>query len=109
MSVDPFQGKIIPKQLKRTTRLTDEERQEIIELHKTGQHSMRKLGRDFGVSYRLIRFILNPEELIRAKQQFAERQAEGRYYDKDKHRVAMQRHRAYKRQLDQDNKLIEKK
>jgi hypothetical protein len=47
--------------------------------------SQRELARMFGVSRSLIRYIVMPEKLERAKVLFAERQMDGRYYDRVKH------------------------
>lgn len=56
---------------------------------------IRALAREYGVDKRTIQFIADPERL---KQNRALRKKRGgwkRYYDKEKHRVYMQRHRAH--------------
>lgn len=87
-----------PKHDKRF-KLTDEDRANIREEYATGMTSQRNLAQKYGVSRRLIQFILNPEKQKVAKQQFAARQKEGRYYDKEKHKVYVQKHRKHKKDL----------
>lgn len=55
--------------------------------------SHRQLAREYGVSKRLIQFILNPEKQAIAKRQFRERQKTGIYYSKEKQREYMRTHR----------------
>ena len=40
--------------------------------------------------------IINPERLARVKQLSVERRKDGRYYNKEKHRLAIKNTRAYK-------------
>ncbi len=63
----------------------------------TGTTSQRKLARKYNVSRKLIQYILNPEMQARDKERFKERQADGRYYDTDKHRAGMRKYRQKKR------------
>lgn len=102
-------GLLIPQEYKASTRISDEDRLEVVRLRKEnpGYWSQRKLASKFGVSRRLITFILDPEKAQRAKELFAERQKTGRYYDKEKRKFEMRRHRAYKRQLFEEGKLID--
>lgn len=55
--------------------------------------SHRQLAREYGVSKRLIQFILNPEKQAIAKRQYRERQKTGIYYSKEKQREYMRTHR----------------
>jgi len=80
-------------------KLTDEQREKIRNDYDTGEISIRGLERKYGVSRRLIQFILFPERLEKAKRDFAQRQREGRYYDKDKHKEYMKKHREHKKDL----------
>lgn len=61
--------------------------------------SYRATAKQYNVSRRLVQFIVDPSKRERAKKQFKERQEDGRYYDREKQRLAAQRHRAYKRRL----------
>lgn len=91
----------------RRVKLTDEDRVKIVEEYKTGLISQRKLAEKYGVSRRLIQFILNPEKHEIAKKQYRERQKDGRYYDREKHREYMRRHRQHKKKLYQEGLLKE--
>lgn len=86
-------------------KLTDEDRENIVKDYATGQFSQRGLAEKYGVSRRLIQFTLNPEKLEVVKKQFAERQKDGRYYDKDKHREYMKKHREHKIELNKKGLL----
>lgn len=87
-----------PKYDKRV-KLTDEDRESIREEYASGVISQNTLAKKYGVSKRLVQFILNPEKQEIAKQQFAERQKDGRYYDKDKNNEYMRNHREHKKDL----------
>lgn len=87
-----------PKHDKRV-KLSDEQRENIKKDYATGEISIRGLERKYGVSRRLIQFILFPERQEKAKKDFAERQKDGRYYDKDKHKEYTKIHRNHKKDL----------
>lgn len=98
----------IPLEYNANAKLTLKDRAEIYELYKSGRYSQRQLAAKFGVSRRLIQFYANPDKLARHKEASAERQADGRYYDKDKHREYMRKHRQYKQSLYLDGKTVDK-
>jgi transposase len=104
----PFEkeGKLIPTHLKRSAKLTDKQRAEIRE--NVDGLSQRALAKRYGVSRRLITFILNPEKLAENKKRRAERGGSTIYYDRETHTKAMRDHRRYKKRLDQA-KLLEDK
>lgn len=77
-------------------RITD--KIEIIRLHAEGV-GILQLSRDYRVSRRLIQFVLFPERLETVKQHREDRGGTMQYYDKDKHRIAMQTHRDHKRKV----------
>jgi DNA invertase Pin-like site-specific DNA recombinase len=85
-------------------KLTDAQREEIREQHAQGA-SQRQLAVHFGVSRRLVSFILDPEKEARQKQQFAERRKDGRYYDPQKHTEQIREHRRHKHKLYTEGKL----
>lgn len=87
------------KKLDKRIKLTDEDRKMIPIEYAKGDTSYNKLATKYGVSKKLIQMVVNPEIKERNKQQFKERQSDGRYYDKDKHRAYTQKHREYKREL----------
>lgn len=80
-------------------KLTDQDREKIREEYATGLISQNNLAKKYGVSKRLVQFILKPEKQEVAKQQFAARRKDGRYYDKDKHREYVKKHRNHKKDL----------
>jgi transposase-like protein len=80
-------------------KLTTEDKENIVKEYATGAISIHGLARKYGVSKRTIQFTLFPERKEKAKQQYAERQKDGRYYDKKKHNEHMKRHRDHKKNL----------
>ena len=100
----PRKSDIIPinnPKLDKRVKLTDEQRNEI-HANKQGL-SQRKLAKAYGVSRRLITFILDPEK---AKKNRETRQAKGGskfYYNKEKHTKATKKHRDYKKELFNNN------
>lgn len=85
--------------LDKRVKLTEEDKKNIIKEYESGTISITSLGKKYGVSKRLIQFILFPERKEKAKKLFAERQKEGRYYDHKKHAEQMKKHRDYKKEL----------
>jgi transposase-like protein len=95
----------IPTKLKRSAKLSPEDKRYIIELYKSGEFSKRGLAREFGVSPRTIDFTLNPEKRIQNYQLRVARGGSKQYYDKDKHTKTIREHRKYKQSLYLNNKL----
>lgn len=58
--------------------------------------SLRKTAKVFGVSKRLIQFILNPEGLKKYQEKKRQDKVWLDYYDKDKHTEAIQKYREKK-------------
>lgn len=94
--------------LDKRVKLTDQDRKNIKKEYATGEISINGLARKYNVSKRLIQFTLFPERKEKAKKQFAERQKDGRYYDRGVHREYTKKHRDYKKELYQKG-LIERK
>jgi hypothetical protein len=88
----------------RRRKLTDAQREEIREQAAQGA-SQRALATHYGVSRRLISFILDPEKEAAAKRAFAERRKDGRYYDPAKHTESVRTHRRHKHKLFEEGKL----
>ena len=61
--------------------------------------SQRAISRITGMSRRLISFILDPQKEVISKAQFKERRKDNRYYDKEKHRVAIKATRLKKHKI----------
>jgi hypothetical protein len=88
----------------RRRKLTDAQKEEIRAQHAQGA-SQRSLAVHFGVSRRLISFILDPEKAEAAKQAFQERRKDGRYYDPARHTEQVRAHRRHKHRLYTEGKL----
>lgn len=75
--------------------LTEEDEIEIKKLHADGM-AIRAIAREYEdkCSRRTIGFIINPEQKKRVAEAFKERRKDGRYYDRDKQREYMRKHRA---------------
>ena len=97
----------LPPQYDRRRKLTEDDKFEIVRLRKEHNLSQRTLARMFGVSRKLIIFIIDPERYERAKAQYKERRKDGRYYDRETHNEAMRNLRAYKHKLYLDGKIKE--
>jgi len=97
---------LIPKELKKTTRYTDEQRANVKILYEKG-NSIRSISREIPMSRRMVQFILFPERALLAKKNFAIRQKDGRYrYETKKQSNLVQQVRSRKRQM--LDKLIKK-
>ena len=82
----------------RRIKLFPEDKKIIRQLRKQGW-SQRELAREFGVSRRLIQFIIDPKKKERDLELREQRGGSKAYYDKDKHRDYMKSHRHYKQDL----------
>lgn len=85
------------KGLDRRVKLSDSQKEEILNLKETA--TQVEVAKAYSVSRRMIQFIWYPEKLEENKKRRAERGGSKQYYDKDKHRVSMKEHRAYKKNL----------
>ena len=85
------------KELDKRVKLTDKQREEI----KENPHglSQRALARMYKVDRRTISFILNPEALKQNKERRKERGGSKQYYNRENNRIAMKKHRDYKKSL----------
>jgi transposase len=91
--------KIKNTEFDRRQKLTPEQKEEVIRLCDTEGLSQRQLAKRFGVSRRLITFILDPTKKERDLELRKERGGSKAYYDKDKWREQMKSHRRYKQEL----------
>lgn len=85
----------VGKEHDRRRKLTDEQKEEIVYKYSLGTYSQRQLAAEYGVSRRLIQFTLDPEKQ-RANREL---HSSSEYYDKEKQREYMKRHRDYKKEL----------
>ena len=84
---------------KRSAKLTSEQRAEIAKKYTTGKYSQRALALEYGVSRRLVTFIIDPKKHEENLQRRAERGGSKQYYNKEKHTIAIREHRKYKQGL----------
>lgn len=84
----------------RRQKLTPEQKDEIRLLYYTTDTSQRKLAKQFGVSRRLITFILEPERYEHSRERLKEKKSKG-FYRQSKEQLAatIREHRHYKQQL----------
>lgn len=93
----------------RRIKLTEEQREEIRSKYASGLYSQRKLAAEYNVSRRLITFVLDDNKYQRAREQFKERKADGRYKQSKEEWAAVQReHRRYKQSLYINGELTDK-
>ena len=83
----------------RRIKLTKENKQDIIRLHKEESFTYAKLGLMFKVSRRTIDFICNPEKLVKNLERLKERGGWKQYYDLKLHTEQIREHRRYKQDL----------
>lgn len=94
-------------QYDRRQKLTPFQKAEIFHRYMTEAVSQRQLAREYGVSRRLITFIVNPESEERNKELLRENKAKGLYkYGRKKHTENIRNHRRYKQRLFQEGKII---
>ena len=89
-------------------KLTDEDKQHIKEEYASGGISINGLARKYNVSKRTIQFTLFPERKQRNQEMYKERRKDGRYYDREKHKESVRKHRRYKKILDEQGLLKER-
>lgn len=84
----------------RREKLTEAQRAEIRERYENEGLSTRRLAAEYGVSRRLITFVLDPDKYNRAREQFKERRKDGRYKPSPEEWAAtIREHRNYKNEL----------
>ena len=91
-------------QYDRRVKLTPEQKDEIREQFALG-FSQRKLAKIYGVDRRLISFIVNPESHEENLKRRDERGGSRFYYEKEKHRNYVKKHRRYKHTLKLQGKI----
>ena len=89
----------------RRAKLNDEQREEICRLREVEGLSLRVLAGMFGVSKRLIQFIVDPEKRVENLKRRAERGGSKQYYNREEWAVTMREHRRYKEELYEDGKV----
>jgi len=94
----------IPRHLDRRVKYTEEDKEDVKILFKGGM-SQRAIARETGMSRKMVSFVLFPEKLLKANEEFKQRRKDGRYKPKkEEWRKAMKEHRHYKQSI--KNQLI---
>lgn len=106
-------GLLIPKEYDRRRKLT-EHHHELIRAWHAGGMSQREIVRtledehNITISRRSVQFILDPEKLRIQREQFRARRKDGLYKPTpESWAQTMREHRAYRHQLQKNNKLID--
>lgn len=100
--------KIAGSQFDRRRKLTEDQKEYIRWLREEEQLSQRTLAAMFGVSRRLITFILSPEKEKRNKENAKKLKSTGRYKPtKEQWAETMRNHRHYKQRLYTEGKIQE--
>ena len=94
-------NKLIPEHHDKRVKLSTQDKLDINQKHQSGI-SKRALAREYQVSRRLIDFTIHPEKRVANRNL----RPPGKYYDKDKHREAMRKHRHHKQALHLAGELI---
>ena len=89
----------LPKEYNRRIKLTDRDKETIKKIHSQGTESINGLARLYGVSKRLIQFVLFPERYEKNKELRAIRGGSKRYYNREKNRLAEKNTRNYKQKI----------
>ena len=95
----------LPEGKDRRLKIPKEKHQEIKDFYATGTTSYQKIADMYEVSKSLIIQIVNPDIALRKRNQFLERRKDGRYYDKQKHTIAIREHRQYKNSVMNDKSV----
>lgn len=103
-----FEELHIPREYDRRVKVTDDDRLIIKRMFNEGV-AIRAITRHFEgrLSRKIITYVIYPERQEKARADYKERRKDGRYYNRDRHREAMRRHRAHKRELNKAGKLLE--
>lgn len=96
---------LIPRELKRSVKLSEQDKIDIVEIRNKTGLSYNKIAKQFNVSKTRVMQICNPEMEARHKKQHKERQKDGRYYNRLKHNKSVRIYRRYKNLLYQTGKL----
>jgi len=101
-----FEKKKIPKELDKRRKLSDADKEEIQYRYlKVGGVSQRDLAKEYNVSRRLIVFCIYPERQEKNYKNRVNNGGSKSYYDKDKNREYMQKHRLRKKELNEKGLL----
>ena len=105
----PYKSQKIPicgTEYDRRQKLMPEQRAEIYHRYHTEDVSQRQLAREYGVSRRLVTFIIDPDKLEESRSRLKRSKARGMYKpDKKKWAATVREHRKYKQELFKQGKI----
>ena len=87
----------------RRVKLYDSDKEDITVKYKTGLYSLMALANEYGVSKRLIQFVIHPERLLHNKVLRVARGGWKLYYNKITNNQYKRKHRQYKKCLYERN------
>ena len=80
-------------------KLLDDQKIDIKRKYKTGNYSQRELAKMYGVSRRLIQFIIYPERLKKLSDIVKREKRWLKYYDREDHNLSMRKNRQKHKEL----------
>lgn len=86
----------LPRNLDRRIKLSEQDKFEILNLIKYTDLSNAEIGTIYWVHRKTIYLMRNPKQKEKEREQYRIRRLDWRYYNKDKHREAIQNTRKYK-------------
>ena len=100
------QIKIEFSQFDKRIKLTDEQKEKIREEYATGLISQRNLAKKYKVSKKAIFNTIHPEKYQAQLEKYKLNQHSKQYYQKEKHKEYIKKHRRYKQELYINGEII---
>ena len=88
----------LPKGTDRRVKITPEMKESVFDLYKMG-YSQRAIARELKIDRVSVKYLLFPEKLKHAKELYKERRKDGRYYNKEKHTIAVREYKRRKQKI----------
>lgn len=89
----------LPEQYNRRIKLTTNDKEKIKDIYNREKMSIHAIARLYGVSRRLIQFVIFPDRVEKNKELRAVRGGSKRYYDRERNRLAQKDTRNYKQKI----------
>lgn len=89
----------LPEQYNRRIKLTASNKEKIKDIYNRKKMSIHAIARLYGVSKRLIQFVIFPDRVEKNKELRAIRGGSKRYYDRERNRLAQKDTRNYKQKI----------
>ena len=100
-----YDGSKIPTNLKKSAKLSQDDKNEMRKIYKMGGISYRELSILFKVSKSSAIYAVNPDRQKRNYELRVLRGGSSQYYDREKQTAAIRKHRRYKNKLAKEGKL----